>query len=134
MPQDDSKCDLAINQTEAIASDLNVEVLGWREVPVDSSFLGSGALGTMPKFLQLFISATSVDGHLLDGIALDRRAYILRKRCENEIVFEHIDVATQGMGGMSNTPRCLFPEPLFKNICLQGNANNSAARGLLPRS
>ena len=108
MPQDDSKCDLAINQTEAIASDLNLEVLGWREVPVDSSFLGSGALGTMPKFLQLFIAATSVDGNLLEGIALDRRAYILRKRCENEIVFEHIDVATQGMGGMSKTHQGVY--------------------------
>ncbi|MED5445209.1 MAG: glutamate synthase large subunit [Actinomycetota bacterium] len=108
MPQDDNKCDSAITQIETIAASLNLDVLGWREVPIDSSFLGSGALGTMPKFLQVFISATSADGDLIDGIALDRRAYVLRKRCENEIAFEHIDVATQGMGGMSKTHQGVY--------------------------
>ena len=108
MPQDDNKCDSAITQIETIATSLNLDVLGWREVPIDSSFLGSGALGTMPKLLQVFISATSADGDSIDGIALDRRAYVLRKRCENEIAFEHIDVATQGMGGMSKTHQGVY--------------------------
>ena len=39
MPQDDNKCDSAITQIETIATSLNLDVLGWREVPIDSSSL-----------------------------------------------------------------------------------------------
>ena len=108
MPQDESKCETAVKRVEEIASTLNINLLGWREVPVNSSFLGDGALGTMPKFLQLFISANSDHGEALSDLSLDRRAYVLRKRCENEITFDHIDVTGQGMGGMSKTHQGVY--------------------------
>tara|TARA_B100001094_G_scaffold331433_1_gene399709 strand:+ start:22364 stop:27013 length:4650 start_codon:yes stop_codon:yes gene_type:complete len=125
MPKDENKCTTAIREIEEIALSLNINVLGWREVPVESSFLGSGALGTMPRFMQLFISAYSADGSPKIQIELDRKAYVLRKRCENEISFDHIDVATQGMGGMSKTHQGVyFPSLSCRTFVYKGMLTN----------
>ena len=101
MPQDSSEYDQAVSSVEMIAEEVGFTILGWRDTPVDSSNLGSGALGTMPKFSQIFLTYTNDDGSYLSGIDLDRKAYILRKRCQHEIKFERADVAGEGMGGMS---------------------------------
>ncbi len=101
MPQNSSEYEQAVSSIESIASDLGFSVLGWREVPIDSSNLGSGALGTMPNFSQIFLAYQIDDTRYLTGIDLDRKAYRLRKRCEHEINFERADVAGEGMGGMS---------------------------------
>ncbi|MDH4147072.1 MAG: glutamate synthase subunit alpha, partial [Acidimicrobiia bacterium] len=61
-------------------------VLGWREVPTDASDLGSMAAAVMPAFWQIFFSVAGDDGQLVTGIDLDRRAYIVRKRIEHELV------------------------------------------------
>ena len=101
MPQDPSEYNQAVSSVEIIAEEIGFSILGWRETPVDSSNLGSGAVGTMPKFTQIFLTYRNDDGHYLSGIDLDRKAYILRKRCQHEIQFERADVAGEGMGGMS---------------------------------
>ena len=41
---------------EEIAGEEGLEVLGWREVPVDPSTLGDSAKSVMPAFSQLFVS------------------------------------------------------------------------------
>ena len=65
-----------------LARDEALHVLGWRELPVDASPLGAGALGTMPRFAQVFIGPDDPD---ITGRELDRRLYILRKRIEHEL-------------------------------------------------
>ena len=62
MPQDSSEYEQAVSSIESIASDLGFSVLGWRETPIDSSNLGSGAVGTMPKFTQIFLTYQIDDG------------------------------------------------------------------------
>nr|WP_216653477.1 glutamate synthase large subunit [Nocardioides sp. zg-DK7169] len=66
---------------EAIAEEEGLEVLGWREVPVDPSSLGSTARAVMPTFSQLFVAAR---GARLSGLGLERLAFCLRKRAERE--------------------------------------------------
>ena len=78
MPQDDTNFQQATNQILAFAKTMNISILGWRDVPINSSFLGQGALGTMPKFSQIFLSASDDKGKELSGIDLDRKAFILR--------------------------------------------------------
>ncbi|WP_166139700.1 glutamate synthase large subunit [Nocardioides ochotonae] len=68
-------------QVEAIAAEEGLDVLGWREVPVDPSSLGSTARAVMPTFSQLFVAAR---GARLSGLALERLAFCLRKRAERE--------------------------------------------------
>ncbi len=55
------------------------KVLGWREVPVHPDCLGEMAREVMPSIWQVFVT---FDG--LEGPALERRLYILRKVLENE--------------------------------------------------
>ncbi|WP_062134143.1 glutamate synthase large subunit [Demequina aestuarii] len=55
----------------------HLHVLGWRDVPVNPEPLGPSARAAMPVFRQVFVAA---DG--LEGVALDRRVYRVRKRAE----------------------------------------------------
>ena len=54
-------------------------ILGWREVPVHPDCLGEMAREVMPSIWQVFISYEG-----LEGLALERRLYVLRKVLENE--------------------------------------------------
>lgn len=57
-------------------------LLGWREVPVDSSEIGRTARNTQPVIEQVFIGS-SVSG--ADQSAFERRLYVARKRVENAV-------------------------------------------------
>ncbi|MFZ2528040.1 MAG: glutamate synthase large subunit [Rhodococcus sp. (in: high G+C Gram-positive bacteria)] len=82
LPQDAAAADAAQAAVDAIVADEGLEVLGWREVPVDDSDLGSMAKSAMPTFRQLFIASGA---RTLTGIDLERRAYVVRKRTEHEL-------------------------------------------------
>ncbi|HKY15570.1 MAG TPA: glutamate synthase large subunit [Microthrixaceae bacterium] len=85
--------DAAAAAVEDIARSEGLDVLGWREVPTDpiGADVGSSAMAVMPVFRQIFLSGTSTDGEALTGIALDRKAFIVRKRVEHEVLDEHGD-------------------------------------------
>ncbi len=82
LPQNPVARQAARDRIEAIAVDEGLEVLGWREVPVDpdGADIGMTALGCMPHFAQFFVATPEGDGPRLSGIDLDRRVYPLRKR------------------------------------------------------
>ena len=63
---------------EKIVEAEGLQVLGWRNVPTDESSLGALARDAMPTFRQLFIAGA-------DGMELERRAYVIRKRAEHEL-------------------------------------------------
>lgn len=80
---------------EQIAQSLDLRVLGWREVPKDSSLLGPAALSREPLILQPFVVLHSAYG---DGIKpntadsdefnekyFERQLYVLRKRATHTI-------------------------------------------------
>ncbi len=99
LPQNPVVAAEARNEVERLALDEGFEVLGWRDVPIDSSSLGTAALTTMPILRQLFITTPD---RSTAGLELDRLAYVLRKRFEHEI---HLDAGpdevNEAMGGMS---------------------------------
>jgi len=64
---------------EEIAAEEGLQVLGWREVPVQAEVLGSTARSAMPTFVQVFVAGA---GSRVSGMALERRAFCLRKRAE----------------------------------------------------
>lgn len=57
-----------------ILEELSFELIGCREVPVDETVPGSGALEVMPNIEQVFVRHK--DG--LKGMALERKLYVLR--------------------------------------------------------
>ncbi|AZN29736.1 glutamate synthase large subunit [Flaviflexus salsibiostraticola] len=71
----------SISAIEALADEEGLTVIGWRDVPIDPSHLGTQAREAMPHISQLFVSHP--DG--LFGVDLDRRAFRLRKRMENTV-------------------------------------------------
>ncbi|HCM80007.1 MAG TPA: glutamate synthase large subunit [Corynebacterium stationis] len=103
----------AKREIEAIAHDEGARVLGWRTVPTDPKELGTMAYEAMPHFEQIFITAER-DGQLLEGIALDRVMFFIRKRCERElgtkngedtIYFPSLSARTIVYKGMLTTPQ-----------------------------
>jgi glutamate synthase (NADPH) large chain len=98
LPQDPTQARAGMEECERIVVDEGFTVLGWRDVPHDPSILGKAARETMPTFRQLFISK---DG--LDGMALERHTYVIRKRFEHEIhLAAGADEANEAMGGASS--------------------------------
>jgi len=81
LPTDDAECATAVAAIEQIAVEEELRVLGWRDVPIDTSDLGATALSAMPRFRQLFVAGS----HGEVGLGLERRAFCLRKRAEREV-------------------------------------------------
>ncbi len=99
---DDDEVAKSRRRIEEIAAEEQLTVLGWRDVPTDPSLLGRTARGVMPAFAQLFVAAA---GERLMGMALERRAYCLRKRAEREldVYFPSLSGRTIAYKGMLTT-------------------------------
>ncbi|QRP44144.1 glutamate synthase large subunit [Amycolatopsis sp. FDAARGOS 1241] len=72
----------AVELTKRVAAEEGLDLLGWRDVPVDAEGAGIGptALSVMPHFAMLFV--TSPGGE--SGLDLDRLVFGLRKRVEHD--------------------------------------------------
>ncbi|MEU6861837.1 glutamate synthase large subunit [Streptomyces sp. NPDC046876] len=112
LPADGTAQAVAVEQIEALAAEEDLTVLGWREVPVTPDLLGNGARTTMPAFSQLFVA--DADG-AAEGIALDRKAFVLRKRAEREagVYFPSLSARTIVYKGMLTTGQL---EPFFPDL------------------
>lgn len=110
LPADDQEAAAAVSRIETIAAEEGLTVLGWREVPVAPDLLGAGARATMPAFRQLFVG----DG-VNTGLALDRKAFALRKRAEREAdtYFPSLSARTIVYKGMLTTGQL---EPFFPDL------------------
>ena len=93
-----------------IANEEGLEILGWRDLPINSSSLGKTALSVMPHFEQLFLAGKKGE----TGIVLDRLAFALRKRAEHalEIYFPSLSSQTIVYKGMLTTGQLeeFFPD------------------------
>ncbi|MCR2792628.1 glutamate synthase large subunit [Microbacterium sp. zg.Y625] len=101
---------------EELAAREGLTVLGWREVPTADDNLGKLAYAARPAFEQLFLSRPAIGGApALSGIALDRRAYRLRKRAQHELgaYFVSLSCRTLGYKGMVTT---LQLEPFYPDL------------------
>ena len=67
-----------------IAAAEGLQVLGWREVPIDNSMIGQQARDVEPSFRHVFMAAAEGQPALA-GIDLDRRCFVVRKRIEHEV-------------------------------------------------
>ena len=93
-----------------IADEEGLNVLGWRELPINSKSLGKTALSVMPRFEQIFIAGKNKE----EGIVLDRLAFALRKRAEHalELYFPSLSSQTIVYKGMLTTGQLeeFFPD------------------------
>ena len=64
---------------EKIAKEEGLEIIGWRDLPINSKSLGKTAVSVMPDFKQIFIAGKNGESDLI----LERLAFCLRKRIEH---------------------------------------------------
>ncbi len=84
LPQDEAVREQVVQTIDRIVTEEGMRVVGWREVPVDDSAIGSMARDAEPAFRQLVIAAAE-DRPALTGLELERSAFVVRKRIEHEI-------------------------------------------------
>ena len=111
LPSADADAQRARQAFEKVADSEGFVVLAWRDVPHDDRMLGEMSRDAMPSFRQPFVAAK--DG--ASGLALERRAFILRKRVEHElddVYFPSLSCRTLVYKGMLTTPQLpeFFPD------------------------
>ncbi|MDR7310045.1 glutamate synthase (NADPH/NADH) large chain [Nocardioides luteus] len=111
IPGDADQVERTTKLVEEIATEEGLDVLGWREVPVNPESLGATALAVMPTFRQLFVTGAK---QRVTGLALERLAFCLRKRAEREtdVYFPSLSSRTIVYKGMLTTPQLaeVFPD------------------------
>src|SRR5215467_8255152 len=112
LPAGDAAAAAAMATVERLAAAEGLAVLGWREVPHDPSFCGRASLAVLPRLAQLFVAAPAAAE---SGLALDRRAFCLRKRAEHEagLYFASLSSRTIVYKGMLTA---LQLEPFFPDL------------------
>lgn len=102
-----------------VASTLAAEglpLLGWRDVPVDSSDLGKAVLATEPCHRQVFIGRP---GSVNDQDAFERRIYVARKAISNTI-YRHDDARMKEFYPVSVSSRTI----VYKGMVLVNQLGN----------
>jgi len=99
---------------ERIAAEEGLKVLLWRDLPTDPGGAGIGrtAAQVMPLFRQVFLAAAD---DTMTSFALERRAFVARKRAEHETgtYFASLSTRTVVYKGMLTTGQL---EPFFPDL------------------
>ena len=72
---------------ESISQEEGLEVLGWRDTPVETNAIGRVARGSQPYIEQVFLKTATP----LSEADFERKLYIVRRRVENEIAHSEIE-------------------------------------------
>jgi glutamate synthase (NADPH) large chain len=112
LPTDEDDALKARTVAEQTAAEEGLSVLGWRRVPTEPEGLGKTARGAMPLIEQVFLAPS---GPKLDTMALERRAFVVRKRAEHavdSVYFPSLSARTLVYKGMltSEQLRQFFPD------------------------
>nr|WP_277955937.1 glutamate synthase large subunit [Agromyces atrinae] len=112
LPTDPNERSRTKRNLQALATAEGLSILGWREVPVRPDELGNLARAAMPVIQQLYVESASGE---LEGIALDRLTFRLRKRAERELelYFASLSSRTMVYKGMVTT---LQLEPFYPDL------------------
>ena len=117
LPLDKAEREAEKRGLEIIAAEEELEVLGWREVPVAPEVVGDLALAAMPYFEQIFVQSGRAgdNGQRHSGIDLDRQTFRMRKRAERELgsYFPSLSCRTMVYKGMVTT---LQLEPFYPDL------------------
>jgi len=121
LPQGAEQAADAAATIEKLAEDEGLVVLGWRDVPVVDDMLGATAKSVEPTLRQLFVGGQDGDRTPFSGMALERRAFMLRKRVEHEqpdVYFPSLSCRTIVYKGMLTVPQLpeFFPDLVDERV------------------
>jgi glutamate synthase (NADPH/NADH) large chain len=129
LPAAAGAADRACRSVDALAAEEGFDVVAWREVPVVGDLPGAGARDVMPEFRQVVLKGRAGQS----GLALERMAFVLRKRVEHEVegvYFASLSGRTMVYKGMLTAPQLpdFFPDlsdPLFESGLVLAHARFS---------
>jgi len=81
-PKSYNQCDFCINILEEHVTQQGLSVLGWRDVPIDTSILGKTASQTEPKVKQIFIGKNNQN---LNNFQFNAKLFAARKQAEHAV-------------------------------------------------
>ncbi|MBO0595142.1 glutamate synthase subunit alpha, partial [Nesterenkonia sp. E16_10] len=118
LPQSPAQRETMCASFGELAEEQGLIVLGWRDVPVDASMIGSLAKESMPYFRQVFLGFAAEDSIAYQESAsgtLDQRGWRLRKRGQNRlgVYFPSLSSKTITYKGMLTTAQL---EPFFPDL------------------
>jgi len=94
---------------ERIVREEGLEVLGWRDTPVDGSAVGRVARVSQPYIQQIFVGCPAG----LNDDAFERKLYVVRKRAEGEVAGSEMED-----GGMFYVPSLSARTIVYKGLLL----------------
>jgi glutamate synthase (ferredoxin) len=108
---------------EQVVREEGETVLGWRDVPIEPAPLGKTARDGMPAIRQIFIGRSQTPlasggrgaGSEGDGLAFERKLYIIRRRVENAVRASGIP-----QRGMFYIPSLSFKTLIYKGMLNAG--------------
>ncbi len=116
LPQDKKKIDEIKKKIAEVAAVEDLVILGYRQVPIDSSEIGKTAKAVMPHFEMIFVASEQNE----KDINLDRKIYPFRKIIEREceVYFSSLSARTIVYKGMLTTGQLsqFFPDLLDEKI------------------
>lgn len=115
LPQDETERRWCEQAFEKIVKEEGQRVLGWRDVPTDHSSIGPTARATEPVQRQIFIAkdAASLAHMGEDGLAFERKLYVIRRRVENAV--KHSKLTQRGM---FYVPSLSFKTMIYKGMLI----------------
>jgi glutamate synthase (NADPH) large chain len=81
-PKSYNQCDYCIKIFEAKVKQQGLNILGWRDVPVDTSKLGKIAAQTEPKIKQVFVGKNNLE---LSEQQFNAKLFAIRKQVEHSV-------------------------------------------------
>jgi glutamate synthase (NADPH/NADH) large chain len=90
LSRDPATATAARQAIDAAIADTGLEVVGWRDVPVDPSACGEQALATLPGIRQVYVNAP---GGMPRG-AFNRKLFLARRRAEKRIADNETYIAS----------------------------------------
>ena len=90
LPRNQKECEDCIQIVEKVIKEEGQTLLGWREVPTDNSMIGPSAKMVEPTIRQIFIQVNTPNE---DDNFVERKLYVIRKRCENIVRNSNLEEA-----------------------------------------
>jgi len=81
-PDQRRQCEAVLEQ---VVREEGQQLLGWRDVPTDNSMLGPTARAGQPDIRMVFIGYRPNPADADDGLAFERKLYVIRRVAENRI-------------------------------------------------
>jgi glutamate synthase (NADPH/NADH) large chain len=119
LPRDPLQAAECERTLEGMVRDEGQTVLGWRDVPTDSSAVGPSARAVEPRFRQIFVGRAA---GVADRAAFERKLFVIRKRAEHAV----------GRSGLAERKFFYIPSLSANTLIYKGMLSADQIEGMFP--